>query len=481
MATITKKSALGRRKEKSKGGSLVEHGARPPDLSWIDEFIDNVRPYVFVRMEDRALIKMPNQAFHLNETGVRVMDYLLDGGVISDLLQKAGPEHAAEIELFLYQVKRCLEGALRETDQSSAIVVKPLQVNFSQLPVLAEVALTDRCNLRCIFCYAGCSCGVGGGQEEMTTSQVMDTIDKIFDQARVPSVSFTGGEPVMRQDLAELVAYASGKGMRVNLITNGTLMTTELAADLVQAGLASAQVSLEGVSASVHEAVTGVAGSFQQTLDGLSRLQEAGLHVHTNTTINRINIEECCDLPRFVRDHRMDKFSMNLIIPSGSAAVNTRYLLRYTEVGEILDTVIGESDRHDVEFMWYSPTPLCLFNPITRGLGNKGCSACDGLLSVDCEGNLLPCSSWDDPVGNLLEADFDRVWRSRKAESYRMKSMAPPGCGECDNFAVCHGACPLYWRHFGYDELPGSHGTSGEPLLLEDTMAHRPYSGECAT
>jgi radical SAM protein with 4Fe4S-binding SPASM domain len=121
---------------------------------------------------------------------------------------------------------------------------------------------------------------------------------------------------------------------------------------------------------------------------------------------------------------------------------------------------MAESDTQGVEFMWYSPTPLCMFNPITLGLGNKGCSACDGLLSVDSGGNILPCSSCNDPVGNLLDSDFETVWRSSKGKAYRMKELAPPGCDACDNFAACHGACPLYWQHFGYDELCDTAGST---------------------
>jgi radical SAM protein with 4Fe4S-binding SPASM domain len=107
-----------------------------------------------------------------------------------------------------------------------------------------------------------------------------------------------------------------------------------------------------------------------------------------------------------------------------------------------------------VEFMWYSPTPLCLFNPIPKGLGNKGCAACDGLLSVAADGAVLPCSSCPGPVGNLLRQEFSEIWQSPKARRYRRKGFAPPGCRDCEHFAVCHGACPLYWQSQGIRELP---------------------------
>jgi radical SAM protein with 4Fe4S-binding SPASM domain len=97
--------------------------------------------------------------------------------------------------------------------------------------------------------------------------------------------------------------------------------------------------------------------------------------------------------------------------------------------------------------MWYSPTPLCLFNTVTEGLGNKGCAACDGLVSVDPQGNILPCSSWNEPVGNLLTQSFAEIWNSPRAVFIRNKKETPAVCSSCDSFALCQGACPLFFKH----------------------------------
>jgi radical SAM protein with 4Fe4S-binding SPASM domain len=117
------------------------------------------------------------------------------------------------------------------------------------------------------------------------------------------------------------------------------------------------------------------------------------------------------------------------------------------------DTEREEARRNGVEFMWYSPTPLCIFNPIAHQLGNKGCAACDGLLSVSPAGDVLPCSSWPEPVGNLLREPFRKVWDSARGRWLREKRFAPETCRACDDFVLCQSGCPLYWRHFGYAEL----------------------------
>jgi radical SAM protein with 4Fe4S-binding SPASM domain len=288
----------------------------------------------------------------------------------------------------------------------------------------------------------------------MTTKEIRQVLGTIYREAKVPSVSFTGGEPTLRAELPELIAYAADLGFRVNLITNGTRITPPLARALADAGLASAQVSLEGVSKRAHERVTAVLGSYEKTLTGVRNLKSTGIRVHTNTTINRDNLAECPQMPGFVKNHLgLERFSMNLMIPTGSAALNHKLVVRYRDIGPHLEAIAASAKAENVEFMWYSPTPMCMFNPVAKGLGNKGCSACDGLLSLAANGDVLPCSSYDDPVGNLLKEDVHAVWTSTKARHYRDKDLAHSSCRDCEEFHLCHGACPLYWRHMGFGEL----------------------------
>lgn len=432
------------------------------DLAWVDEFILNVRPYIYVREEDSLLIRMPNRAHRLNAQGVKVLRYLLNGGTMEGICRglKGDKEKIRDVGLFLYEVKRSLEGKLKENNYTGAVEVRPLEIGFSRLPILAEVAMTHRCNLRCSFCYYGCGSACSGKSEkrEMSASEVGRVLEIIYHEAKTPSVSFTGGEPALRRDLPDLVRRAKNTGLRVNLITNGTLVTPVLARRLLDAGLDSAQVSLEGVTAATHDAITGVPGSFVKTLAAVKSFCHEGVTVHTNTTLNRANLSDVLRLPAFIREElELQRFSMNLVIPSGDATASQdgggSILVHYEDTGRVVEAVLAESERHGVEFMWYSPTPLCMFNPIVHGLGNKGCSACDGLLSVDCNGDVLPCSSWSEPVGNLLEQEFSEIWDSAEAGALRQKSFAHPVCKGCSSFAVCHGACPLYWRHFGFGEL----------------------------
>ena len=102
-----------------------------------------------------------------------------------------------------------------------------------------------------------------------------------------------------------------------------------------------------------------------------------------------------------------------------------------------------------MRFVWYSPVPYCLFNPVAHGLGSQSCSAAEGLLSVAPDGQVLPCSSFEQGIGNLVQEDFDAIWNRRTARYWRDKEFLPPGCQDCDMVDICCGACPLYWDEQG--------------------------------
>ncbi|MFO7722793.1 MAG: radical SAM protein [Bacteroidales bacterium] len=426
------------------------------DIAWIDGYIRRIRPYVWVRTEDNLLIKRPNVATRLNHTGAVLLKALLDGVPFRKVLKRAGSHRKAELLSFMLAVKGYLEGNLDQFTLNPAVEHAPFEMNFSVFPVLSELAITYRCNLKCRFCYAGCN-GIDemtGKYPELSTLELKRLIRVIFEEARVPSISFTGGEPMLRSDLCELVACASRLGMRVNLITNGTLVTSEKAIKLREAGLDSAQVSIEGTHQALHEALTGVPGSFGRTLRGIDALQDTGIHVHTNTTLNAINAEDALNLPDFVKTRfGFNKFSMNLVIPVGNTTLNRETVIPYHQAGEWIEKIRDAAATAGVEFMWYSPVPMCMYNTITAGLGNKGCSACDGLLSVAPDGSVLPCASFDEAVGNLLRDLFREIWESARCTFLREKGLAHPHCTNCKDFRICNGACPLYWEAMGCEEL----------------------------
>lgn len=420
------------------------------DITWVDEFVEKIKPYVFVRELDSLLILMPNQAYSLNPSGVAVLSFLFRGRSIREFLHTVGdtPEKRMDLHFFFCDLRAAVSGCLREHESRKAVAYYEYNGHVGEYPVLSEVAVTYRCNLTCRFCYVG-----DGSCPEMGTADVNKVLMRIRNEAQVPSVSFTGGEPLLRCDLCDIVAYAAGIGMWTNLITNGTLLTPDIASALSKAGLKSAQVSIEGHTAVVHDRLTGVNGSFDATLRGIRMLQDAGIRVHTNTTLSRENIEHAEQILCLARGIGLKRVSMNLLIPCGTAAQSSDLWVSYSEIGDHILRLKRRSRDEGVGFLWYSPVPMCTFNPLAHGFGNKSCAAITGLLSVDPRGNIIPCSSWPMPVGSLLERSFQDIWQTPMLSYFKNMDYAPETCRRCEHLDVCKGACPLYWRACGVGEL----------------------------
>ncbi len=413
-------------------------------VSWIYDFWKILSPYAYARVEDNVVILPPNLVYKTNATGAQLVSFVEAGGNFADIPGFCR-QRADEIDSFFRIIKAVYEGGKPDIGRIA------YSFDFTRLPVLGEIAVTYDCNNRCRFCYA--SCGGKDMHSQLDTAGLKKIIDIFKDEAKIPFFSFTGGEPLLRNDLEELAAYATARGLRINLITNGTLATPERARSLYKAGFRTAQVSLESPSAAIHDDLCGVAGCFEKTIAGICALKEAGFSVQTNSTLTKVNRESLLELPAFVHALGVVRMSMNLFIPAGSGLEARDLFVPYSDTGPFVDAARKSAMAAGVDFFWYSPTPLCIYNPIARGLGNKSCAACDGLLSVSPTGDVLPCSSCPDPVGNLATEKFDGVWFGEKSLWYKRKDYARAECKACESFTACQGACPLYWNQVGYAEL----------------------------
>jgi radical SAM protein with 4Fe4S-binding SPASM domain len=423
-----------------------------PDVSWIPGFWKAVRDHVFAREEDHVVILPPNMVYKTNATGLKILAWLNQGKSVVDL-PGMDAERLTEVEAFLRDIKDLCEGKAVPTQAIA------YGFDFTRLPILGEIAVTYACNNRCEFCYAGCSPkgaaeGCSPGLEsQMRLDQILRIVDIFRAEAKIPFFSLTGGEPLLRDDIEEIIAYAEKQNLKVNLITNGTLASPARAKSLYGAGLRTAQVSLESPQASIHDELCGVPGAWERTVKGIEALQAAGISVQTNSTVTRKNRESLDFMPSFLKSLGIRRFSMNLYIPSANLEKAPELLVRYSEIGDFVDEMKKRSQREGMVFFWYSPTPLCIYNPLARGLGNKSCAAADGLVSVNPQGDVLPCSSYNLPLGNLLTQSFKDVWFSARAAAFKQKRYAPDSCRACDSFIACQAACPLYWNYVGYGEL----------------------------
>ncbi len=290
------------------------------------------------------MIIIPNQVYSLNNTGFKILKFLLSGGKIKDIGEFIDERKGKELFYFFCDLRSIITGCLKENEKREAINYLEYIENFFNYPVISELALNYRCNLQCKFCYAGSQ----NRKEEMNTKEIKRILEKIRYEAKVPFVSFTGGEPLLRKDIFEFISYAEKINLRTNLITNGNLITLGVAVRLKKAGLESAQVNLEGLK-KIHDELVGVKGAFEKTIRVIKNLKEKGIRVPTNTTLNKINIPYVFELIDIIKNLELDKFSMNLIIPCGNADKNI--WVKYSETGEVIKKIKDYSNKKGLKFI----------------------------------------------------------------------------------------------------------------------------------
>ena len=321
---------------------------------------------------------------------------------------------------------------------------------FSQVlsaPIRMDLALTFRCQNNCLHCYAG------GPHEtpELSTEDWKRVMDRLHELG-VFIYTFTGGEPTLREDLPELLAHAQRIGAVTGLITNGRrLKDEEYVESLVEAGLDFVQITLESHLPEVHDAITQSPGSWEETVEGIRRIVPTPIYATTNTTLNRMNADHFLETIQFIHDLGVRAFGCNSLIYSGKAPeVAEEFALSIERLKELLPKVLVKARALEMKFNWFTPTQYCVLNPVSLGLGVKSCSACRANMCIGPQGEVYPCQSYFEPLGNILRDDWDSIWNHPLCQEIRNRDYAPEKCRECPEFQICGAGCPLELKEKGY-------------------------------
>ncbi len=296
-----------------------------------------------------------------------------------------------------------------------------------------DLAVTYRCNNDCFHCYAG------GPREtkELTTDEWKKVID-IVDSLDVGSVIFTGGEPLLREDLRELVDYS--RNLVTGLISNGRLLTADMVSELERVELDHVQITIEGFKETHNQMVC--ADAWDECVQGIKNCITSSIFTLTNTTLTVWNADEVPDLLDFLSQLGLQRFALNSIIKTGRAE-DAEYGLTPQELKTHLEIIKDKALDLGLEMVWYTPTRRCDFDPLLLGLGLKMCSAARINVTVEPDGRVIPCQSWFESMGNILEDPWEKIWESPLAKSIRDKDYMPEECGTCLMIDECTAGCPL--------------------------------------
>ena len=275
-------------------------------------------------------------------------------------------------------------------------------------------AMTDecgkwKCNQKCKFCYAaGEELSAG---KELTTDEWKEAIDKLKD-AGVPMVTFTGGEPTLRDDICELVDYAKWFVTRLN--TNGVLLTKELSARLKAASLDSVQVTLYSHNAEIHNSLVG-SEHHCDTVEGIKNAVEAGLDISVNTPLCKKNCDYL-DTLKFVHSLGVRFVTVSGLICTGTAENNhTSYDLSENELYDIVKSAKEYCNENGMEMDFTSPGLIEKSKLEDLNMNVPSCGACLSNMAISPDGTVIPCQSWlnkNAGLGNILTDKFKSIWNN---------------------------------------------------------------------
>jgi radical SAM protein len=330
-------------------------------------------------------------------------------------------------------------------------------VDFNERPFIAIWEVTQACDLACVHCRA--SAQPERHPEELTTAEGKYVIDQIASW-KVPVFVLTGGDPIKRPDLFELISYARKVGVRVSLTPSATpLLTRNVVVRLKEAGLARLAVSMDGASAETHDAFRGFSGSFARTLDAVRWANEVGLPVQINTTFSRRNIDEIDQIVSIMDELCIALWSVFFLVPTGRGKLND--LLSAEEFEGVFEKLhrLSRSATFDIKTTEAQHYRRFILQkkvaekrsgiiPVESrvsadeiGRAPRGLNDGKGFVFISHKGEVFPSGFLPLSAGSIREQPLETIYReSPLFRNLRDVSQLEGKCGACEFKQICGGS-----------------------------------------
>lgn len=334
-----------------------------------------------------------------------------------------------------------------------------IHADFDQAPFTIAWEVTRACAYACVHCRADAQ--HQRDSRELNTTEALQLINRLAEFGS-PILIFTGGDPMMRRDLFDLIAYATEKGLRCSLTPTATaLPTRERLQQAKAAGIRRIALSLDAPRSEVHDAFRQVPGSWQRTMDILHRAQEVGLSVQVNTTVAKHNVDILPEMVPFIEEVNAVQWSAFFLVPTGRAMIeqmispeeherifNWLYDLSKTAPFDIKGTAAPMYRRVAIK---RKKAEKRGDQPVTfQGAGfqyddglnrpTKGVNDGNGFLFISHIGEIEPSGFLPLSAGNVRNDDVVDVYRnSRLFRDLRDYNQLKGRCGICEYRDVCGG------------------------------------------
>jgi len=309
--------------------------------------------------------------------------------------------------------------------------------------------VTTACNLKCIHCH---TTGGKSSRDELTTDEAKKFIDELARIDEFRMIVYTGGEPLVRPDLFELLQHSKSAGLANVIATNGTLITEEVAFKLKEVGVVGVAVSLDSSNNGIHNRIRANHNAFELAMRGIRSVKNAGILLQINTTAMEYNFDSLDELIELADNLGSGIMLMYQLVPVGRGNIIEKAALKVNEnekllrflsqkqkgVSTIIEPVAGPQ---------YWPHLMEQANK-TGGIWMKlaeqvfhGCAAGRGFVYIKANGDVWPCPFVEVSAGNVRSRSFDAIWRhSEVFVSLRNREDRLKGrCGRCKYRKMCGG------------------------------------------
>jgi len=323
---------------------------------------------------------------------------------------------------------------------------------------------TVKCNLSCAHCRRLEYDEAAG--RDLTTDQAKNLIEQLADlgrsQSAMPVLVFSGGEPLYRDDLFDLIAFAKGLGIIPALATNGTLIDAGTAEQIRNSGIVRVAVSLDGDTSRVHDKLRRMEGSFQKAMEGIRHIRDENLPFQINTTLTRHNFRQLESMYALAISLGAAALHIFMLVPvgCGQTLAQTDMLSAEQYEQKMIEVCRLQAKGQLQVKVTCGPhyqrvirqQGLCKAGRETaghntyvaaeggKGSASRGCLAGLGVLFVSHQADVFPCGYLPVKCGNILETTLAQIWHGSKDLARMRDSSGLEGkCGICDYREVCGG------------------------------------------
>jgi radical SAM protein with 4Fe4S-binding SPASM domain len=322
--------------------------------------------------------------------------------------------------------------------------------------------ITRACNLNCVHCYN--DSGTAAASNELTTVEALAVLDDLA-KFGVPSVLFSGGEPLMRPDLMELIAYATQLGLRAVISTNGTLIGCQTAQEIREAGVTYVGISLDGIG-KVNDRFRGMEGAFDKAVRGIRNCRDAGVRIGLRLTLTRRNAQDIERLFEFFEAEGIERVCFYHLVPSGRGERIAAEDLTRTQTRRAVDTILRKAAEYKIAGRQtdiltvdnhvdgvYLYLKLLEQNPrraenvwkLLTWNGGGMYSSGVGIGCIDFNGKVHPDQFWTHyELGDVRKRPFSEIWTDPNepllCELRNRRDYIKGRCRLCKFFDACGGS-----------------------------------------